>query len=126
MTWEEQTHTEWETVTERVPRRVLATTEDEIVVTTTRNGFLESEELQVRNFVLSFRQRLVARASLPVYMRGVHFLSWHGCLRSQYEPNTTSTIVYDQVSRRVPRLVPGAPRLHPHCTRASFLSRSTS
>eukprot|EP01046_Picozoa_sp_COSAG06_P057872 COSAG06_NODE_11429_length_1512_cov_1.083510_1_plen_124_part_00 len=123
MTWEKQTHTKWKTVTERVPRHALVTTEDEIVTTTTRNGFLESEELQVRNLLLSFRQRLVAWAS-SAETCGSHLLSGHGC--PQYQPNITSTIVYDQISRRVPRLESGVPRLLLLCTRASCLSRSTS
>eukprot|EP01043_Picozoa_sp_COSAG02_P026788 COSAG02_NODE_1553_length_11961_cov_5.094335_11_plen_85_part_00 len=50
MTWKEETQTEWETVTETVPCRVHETTVDEVVVTTTRNGILESEDRQVRKF----------------------------------------------------------------------------
>ena len=54
--WKEETRTKWDTVTERVPRRVHETTEDEIIVTTTRNGSIENEEGWVRKFPLSFHQ----------------------------------------------------------------------
>ena len=47
-TWVTQTRTEWDTVIEHVPRTELVPVEDEIVVTTTRNGSFEHEEVLVR------------------------------------------------------------------------------
>ena len=125
--WKEETRTEWETVTERVPRRVHETTEDEIVVTKTRNGLIESEELQVRKFPF-FVPPAVGRLGVcngVQHTRWSHLLSGHGCLRPQYEEKITPKTVYEQVSRRVPRLVQGAPRLL-LCTRASCLDRPTN
>jgi hypothetical protein len=57
-TWTTQTRTEWTTEIEHVPRTVYETGEDKIVVTTTRNGSFEHEEVLVR--FLSFRQQLLA------------------------------------------------------------------
>jgi hypothetical protein len=58
-TWVTQTRTEWDTVIEHVPRTVDVPVEDEIVVTTTRNGSFEHEEVLVR--FLSFLWQRCAR-----------------------------------------------------------------
>ena len=47
-TWVTETRTEWDTVIENVPCIDVVPDEDEIIVTTTRNGSLVHEEVQVR------------------------------------------------------------------------------
>ena len=89
--WKEETRTKWETVTERVPRLVHETTEDEIIVTKTRNGSPEHKAVWVR-FPFSFHQQLVAWASSAVYTRGYHLLTRHVChsMRRKLRPGQST------------------------------------